>query len=272
VTATVDVALAAERLTARPQSRTGTSRLRAPLVMTAMVVAVPVIWALISLSAVLGPGFIGPWPTVHTLVTHWSIIWYNAEPTVSAAIYGGLILLVITAVGLFAVGLAPGLTPWLVGLSVVVGSLPLISITPALSLFVSRGSQLVTTVTVLSGLVPVAAMLASCARTAQVGRSELGAIYSTSRLRWWRNVGFWRCIPALDVGLRTMLPACFVGAIVAEWSGAAGERGLGGLMANALFSYQVSLLWATLLLAAVVALVLLAAVGVLLVPLRRAVR
>ena len=45
-----------------------------------------------------------------------------------------------------------------------------------------------------------------------------------------------------------------------------------GLMANALFSYQVSLLWATLLLAAVVALVLLAVVGLLLIPLRRAVR
>lgn len=271
MTATVDVALAAERDTPKlATSRPG--RLRSPLVMTAMITAVPVIWAAVSASGQLGPGFIGPWPTVHTLVKQWSIIWYNASPTITAAIYGGLILLVMTVIGLFVVGLSPALTPWLVGLSVVVGSLPLISITPALSLFVSRGSQLVTTVTVLSGLVPVAAMLASCARTAQEGRSELGAVYSTSRLRWWRNVGFWRCIPALDVGLRTMLPACFVGAIVAEWSGAAGERGLGGLMANALFSYQVSLLWATLLLAAVVSLVLLAVVGALMAPLRRAVQ
>lgn len=256
----------APRLRAR-----STGALRTPAVLALMIVAVPVGWWLLALTGWLGPGFIGPGPTVRTLFNDWGIIWFNASPTIMAALYGAAILLVITAIGLFLVGLSPELTPWLVGLSVVVGSLPLISITPALSLFVSRGSQLVTTVTVLSGLVPVAAMLASCARTAQQGRSELGAVYSTSRLRWWRSVGFWRCIPALDVGLRTMLPACFVGAIVAEWSGAAGERGLGGLMANALFSYQVSLLWATLLLAALVALALLAVVAAIMTPLRRVV-
>jgi ABC-type nitrate/sulfonate/bicarbonate transport system permease component len=166
----------------------------------------------------------------------------------------------------------PELTPWLVALSVVVGSLPLISLTPALSLFVPRGGGLVTAVTVLSGLVPVAAMLASCARTAQQGRDELGAVYSAGRLVWWQNVGFWRCVPAIDVGLRAMLPACFVGAIVAEWSGATGDRGLGGLMANALFSYQVPLLWAAMLLAAVVSLALLGLVGLVMAPLRRVVR
>jgi ABC-type nitrate/sulfonate/bicarbonate transport system permease component len=263
MTAVIELATASKL---RPR----TSALRAPVVLVLMIAAVPLAWWALASTGWLGPGFIGPWPTVHTLFEQWSIIWYNAWPTISAAIYGAMILIVITALGLFAVGLAPELTPWLVGLSVVVGSLPLISITPALSLFISRGSELVTTVTVLSGLVPVAAMLAACARAAQRDRGEIGAVYSTGRLRWWRNVGFWRCVPALDVGLRTMLPACFVGAIVAEWSGAAGERGLGGLMANALFSYQVSLLWATLLLAALVALALLALVGAIMTPLRRA--
>jgi ABC-type nitrate/sulfonate/bicarbonate transport system permease component len=246
--------------------------LRRGLVTVVMLVAVPVVWALVAATGKLGPGFIGPWPALRTLVQQWGIIWYNAAPTIAAAVYGAVILLVITAVGLMVVGLMPELTPWLVGVSVVVGSLPLISLTPALSLFFSRGTELIIVVVVLSGLVPVAAMLATCARTAQLGREELGAVYSSSRLRWWQNVGVWRCVPVVDVGLRTMFPACFVGAIVAEWSGAAGERGLGGLMANALFSYQVPLLWATLLLAALVSLALLGVVAALMAPLRRIVR
>jgi ABC-type nitrate/sulfonate/bicarbonate transport system permease component len=267
VTAVVQIALAAET-----HRRRSTGRLRAALTMIAMIVAVPVLWAVVAATGKLGPGFIGPWSAVHTLIRQWDIIWYNAAPTIGAAVDGAVILLGIVAVGLVLVGLAPELTPWLVGVSVVVGSLPLISITPAMSLFFSRGTELITVVVVLSGLVPVAATLAACAGVAQQGRNELGAIYSAGRVQGWRTVGFWRCIPALDLGLRTMFPACFVGAIVAEWSGAAGDRGLGGLMANALFSYQVPLLWAALLLAALVSLALLAAVAALMAPLRRIVR
>jgi ABC-type nitrate/sulfonate/bicarbonate transport system permease component len=229
-------------------------------------------WWALAAAHPLGPGFIGPVPTIRALAGNWDVIWYNAEPTLVATVQGALILLGVTAVGMLLVSLVPGLTPWLVGASVVLGSLPLISVTPALSLFITRGTQLVTTVTILSGLVPVAAMLAAVARIAQRGRGDLGAVYAASRFRWWRYVGIWQSIPALDIGLRAMLPACFVGAIVAEWSGATGAEGLGELMVNALFSYQVPLLWASLLLSACIALGLLGVVALVMEPLRRRVR
>jgi ABC-type nitrate/sulfonate/bicarbonate transport system permease component len=230
------------------------------------------VWALLAVSGVLGPSFIGPDETVRTLIDQWDVIWYNAEPTLQAAITGAVILLVVTAAGLGLVGTVPWLSPWLVSVSIVVGSLPLISVTPVLSILVPRGTSLITTVTVISGLVPVAAMLGTVAHTAQAGREELGALYSAGAVRWWRHVGFWRSVPVLDIGLRAMLPACFVGAIVAEWSGAAGDRGLGGLMANALYSYQAPLLWASILLATAVAVLLLGAVALLMSPLRKVLR
>lgn len=244
-------------------------RVRGP----ALTVVAPLLawWALAAAHS-LGPGFIGPVPTVRALANNWDVIWYNSEPTLAATAQGALILLGVTAVGTLLVSLVPGLTPWLVGASVVVGSLPLISVTPALSLFITRGTQLVTTVTILSGLVPVAAMLAAVARIAQRGRGGIGAVYATSRFRWWRYVGIWQSVPALDIGLRAMLPACFVGAIVAEWSGATGAEGLGELMVNALFSYQVPLLWASLLLSACIALGLLGGVALVMEPLRRRIR
>lgn len=239
----------------------------------ALLVMVPlVIWGVLAAAGPLGPGFIGPVQTVRALVANWGMIWYNTAPTLAATVQGALILLGVTVVGMLIVSLLPGLTPWLVGAAVVLGSLPLISLTPALSLFITRGTQLVTTVTILSGLVPVAAMLAAVARIAQRGRGDLGAVYAASRFRWWRYVGIWQSIPALDIGLRAMLPACFLGAIVAEWSGATGAQGLGELMVNALFSYQVPLLWASLLLSACIALGLLAAVALVMEPLRRRIR
>jgi ABC-type nitrate/sulfonate/bicarbonate transport system permease component len=255
----VTAAAAVTRPAAPGVRRTHAPGIRRALGVAAMVVLVPLGWVAIAATRWLGPGFIGPWPALDTLIKQWGIIWYNAAPTIGAAVQGALVLLVIMAAGLLAVGLLPELTPWLVAVSVVAGSLPLISITPALSLFFTRGDELTTVVV-------------ACARVAQHGRADLGALYQASRLSWWRNVGFWRCVPALDLGLRAMFPACFVGAIVAEWSGAAGDIGLGSLMANALFSYQVPLLWATLLLAAAVSLGLLGVVAALMAPLRRVVR
>ncbi|ONH32608.1 hypothetical protein [Pseudofrankia asymbiotica] len=257
----------------RPASGSGRPSLPVRLLVAAVaVVALPALWAALAATGWLGAGLIGPAATVRALHDQWSMIWWNAEPTLTATFTGVGILLAVTAVGVVAVAAVPALTPALGGASVVIGSLPLITVTPALALVMTRGQTLVTTVTVLSGLVPVAAMLAGSALAAARGRDELGALYSAGRLRWWRHVGFWNSVPVIDLGLRAMLPACFVGAIVAEWSGATGTRGLGQVMVNALFSYQPEVLWAALLLAALAALALFALAAALMTPLRRRIR
>ncbi|SNQ50441.1 putative ABC transporter permease protein [Frankia canadensis] len=250
----------------------GGSPLTRAVVTAVAIAALPGAWAVLAATGWLGPGFVGPVDTVRTLHDEWSMIWYNARPTLSATVTGAVILLAVTVLGMMVVAVIPAIATALGGLSVVVGSLPLIAVTPALALVITRGARLVTTVTVLSGLVPVAAMLVGAAVAAARGREDLGALYATPRLRWWRHVGFWHTVPVLDLGLRAMLPACFVGAIVAEWSGATGTRGLGQVMVNALFSYQPALLWASLLVAAAAALGLFAIAAAIMAPLRRRVR
>ena len=170
------------------------------------------------------------------------------------------------------VALVPRVSPALAALSIVIGTLPLIVLTPVLSLVVPRGRDLVATVCVLAGLVPVAAMLSGMSKAGERGLSDLGAVYGTSRLRWWRYVGFWQVVPILDIGLRAMIPYCLVGSIVAEWSGASSSFGLGEVMTNALFSYEPPLLWATITLAAVGSLALLGLATLVLAPLRRRIR
>ena len=258
----------AERPLRRPKPLRN-PRFTVPLV---SVCAIPVVWALVAASNVFGTAIVSPVATVRELGNEWPVLWLNAQPTLVATVIGVAVLLAITAMGAVVVALVPYITPALAALSVVVGTLPLIILTPILSLVVPRGRPLVATVCVLAGLVPVAAMLSGMASVGERGRSELGAVYGASRWRWWRYVGFWQTVPVLDIGIRAMIPYCFVGSIVAEWSGASTSFGLGEVMTNALFSYEPPLLWATIVLAATGSLGLLAAATLIMTPLRRAAR
>ncbi|MCU1489101.1 MAG: transporter permease [Acidimicrobiaceae bacterium] len=254
---------------ARAASRLASARVTVPLLALCLV---PGIWALVASSNAFGTAVVSPLATVKEIHSQWSVLWLNAQPTLYATLIGVAVLLGITALGALVVAMVPRITPALAALSVVVGTLPLIVLTPILSLFIARGRPLVATVCVLAGLVPVAAMLSGMARVGERGRDELGALYGTSRLRWWRFVGFWQTVPVLDIGIRAMIPYCFVGSIVAEWSGASSSFGLGEVMTNALFSYEPPLLWATITLAAVGSLALLAVASVAMYPFRRMVR
>jgi ABC-type nitrate/sulfonate/bicarbonate transport system permease component len=234
--------------------------------------AVPVIWEVVASTHIFGTAVVSPVATIKEIHSHWSVLWLNARPTLYATLIGVGALLCITAVGALFVALVPHISPGLAAISIVIGTVPLIVMTPILSLVMPRGRALVATICVLAGLVPVAAMLSGMARVSERGRDELGAVYATSRFRWWRFVGFWQTLPVLDLGIRAMIPYCFVGSIVAEWSGASTSFGLGEVMTNALFSYEPPLLWATITLAAVGSLGLLAVATVLLAPLRWRVR
>jgi ABC-type nitrate/sulfonate/bicarbonate transport system permease component len=249
----------------------GATRLRFAIVIVALG-AVPAIWAAVSASNVFGTGVVSPLATVEELHSHWAVLWLNARPTLYATLIGVTVLLGVTVVGAVLVALLPSLSAPLSSLSIVVGTLPLIVVTPILSLFMPRGRPLVATVCVMAGLVPVGAMLSGMARVGARGREDLGAVYGASRLRWWRMVGFWQTVPVLDLGIRAMIPYCFVGSIVAEWSGASNSFGLGEVMVNSLFSYEPPLLWAAITLAATGSLVLLGLATLLMAPLRRRVR
>jgi ABC-type nitrate/sulfonate/bicarbonate transport system permease component len=236
------------------------------------VCAIPAAWAVIAASGAFGTAVVSPLATVKELHSHWSVLWLNAQPTLIATLIGVAVLLAITALGAIVVAMVPRITGTLASLSIVIGTLPLIVLTPVLSLLFPRGRPLVATVCVLAGLVPVAAMLSGMAAVGERGRADLGAVYATSRLRWWRYVGFWQTVPVLDIGIRAMIPYCFLGSIVAEWSGASSSFGLGEVMTNALFSYEPPLLWATITLAAIGSLSLLGLTTLIMTPLRRRVR
>jgi ABC-type nitrate/sulfonate/bicarbonate transport system permease component len=60
-------------------------------------------------------------------------------------------------------------------------------------------------------------------------------------------------LPYLFAGLKAAAASAVLGAIIAEWSGGGGTRGLGQMMTNALFGFNVPRTWLTITTAAVLA-------------------
>ena len=60
-------------------------------------------------------------------------------------------------------------------------------------------------------------------------------------------------IPGMADGLRLAAPAAILGAVLGEWFGA--PRGLGVLIVSAMQNYQIELLWAAALLAALMSMI-----------------
>lgn len=234
-----------------------------------VVVSMLALWVVIAATHVFGDSVFGPLATLRVIRDRWDLLWYNLVPTLRATTLGFFITLLIGAVGLVLMIALPPLSKVVAGAAVLLGVIPLVAVTPALSMLFSRGGQLTAVMSVLSGIIPVFAALSRISSLHGGTYRELGDVYGTSRWTWWRRIGLWRSMPYIDFGVKAAAPACFLGTIVAEWAGASGARGLGEVMVNAVFSFQQDLAWATI---ALTALVSLTAMGVVAALLTRFVR
>jgi ABC-type nitrate/sulfonate/bicarbonate transport system permease component len=259
-------AASATALNASRHRRRAASSLARLLAVVASIIA---LWTLIADTRVFGRSVLGPIATLRVIHDQWSLLWYNLAPTLTAAATGFGVALLIGAVGLFLMIAVPPLSRVVSAFAVFLGVVPLVAVTPALSMLFSRGSQLTALVTVLSGIIPIFAALARIGGLATGPFRELGQVYATSRWTWWRQIGLWRSLPLIDIGVKAAVPACFLGTIVAEWAGASGDRGLGEVMVNAVFSFQASLAWATIAISTAISLLGMGVVTALMAPLLR---
>jgi ABC-type nitrate/sulfonate/bicarbonate transport system permease component len=234
-----------------------------------VVASMVLVWTIVAVTGAFGDSVLGPVETLLVIRDRWDLLWYNLVPTLRATTIGFLITLLIGAVGMVVMIALPPLSKVVAGAAVLLGVIPLVAVTPALSMLFSRGGQLTAVMSVLSGIIPIFAALARISTLDRGTYRELGDVYGTSRWTWWRRIGLWRSMPYIDFGVKAAAPACFLGTIVAEWAGASGARGLGEVMVNAVFSFQQDLAWATIVLTAAVSLTAMGIVAAVMAPLVR---
>ena len=200
-----------------------------------------------------------PRPTeiVHTLVTRFPVLWPHILQTLYSTLLGfvlgvmiGVTLGVLVGTSKLAYAVA---YPLLVGFS----SIPKVAVVPIFVLWFGSG----TTPAVLTAMVicvfPIVVNIATGLATTEPELEDvlktLGA--SKSEILW--NVGLPRTMPYFFASLKVAITLSFVGAVLSET--VASNRGIGNVMMTASSNFQVSLVFAGLIILALMGVALYAA-------------
>lgn len=171
---------------------------------------------------------------------------------------GGVILGVAAAV---IMTLIPWTARFVMPAIVVVQSLPVFAIAPMLVLWFGFGLASKIVMATLVIFFPVTASLHDGLSRLDPGLVDLARLHKASRLATFRYLRLPAAVPALVSGLRMAATVAPIGAVIGEWVGA--SKGLGLLMMHANARLQTDVMFAALVLLALMAMALRALVEIL---------
>jgi putative hydroxymethylpyrimidine transport system permease protein len=196
----------------------------------------------------------GPLAVARALTERWSLIAENAGVTILEIVLG---LAVGTLLGVASALLIAAFRPareWLLPVLVVSQAVPVFALAPLLVLWFGYGLASKVAMATLIIYFPVTAAFTDGLRRTEPGWLDLARTMGGGRLAVLRVIRVPAALPALASGLRVATAVAPIGAVVGEWVGA--SAGLGYLMLHANARLQVDLMFATLFVLAVFAVLL----------------
>jgi NitT/TauT family transport system permease protein len=167
--------------------------------------------------------------------------------TVMNAVRGYAVACVVALGAAFVAALFAALRPAIYNLGVGLASVPLIAATPLLALWLGNGPLTRSLIAGLSSYFPLLVGAMQGFRAYEVNHMELFHVYSASRWRVFRSLILPSSLPFLFAGFKLAAPLAVLGSLTAELTGA--ENGVGVIMLSALFSFDIQLVWLTVLIA-----------------------
>jgi ABC-type nitrate/sulfonate/bicarbonate transport system permease component len=149
----------------------------------------------------------------------------------AAAVFAGILMVAVPPVER---AFMPG--------AVFMRSIPIVAITPLISLVFGRGLLGVTVVVASVVFFPTLVYVLSGLRDAPRAAGEVVAAFGGSRFAVVRKVRFWYSLPSLFTSARNAIPAAIGGAILAEWLSTG--QGAGNLLVVSYSESQFDTLWA----------------------------
>lgn len=131
-------------------------------------------------------------------------------------------------------------------LAVGLRSIPLVAMTPLITLLFGNGLAAVTAIGAIVTFFPTLVYLVHGMRSSPSSALDLVHAYGGDRLDTLRRIQLPTAIPALFAAARVAAPASLVGALLAEWL--ATGQGLGSLMVTSMASSSYDQLWAAVVL------------------------
>lgn len=172
-------------------------------------------------------------------------LFYHMAPTVLSALAGyGIAILIAGCLAAFA-------SAWkrakrsVLTFGVIVDSIPLIALTPILMIWLGNGIESRIVIATIASLFPLLVGAVQGLTSIDRNKSELFHVLSASRLQRLRMLALPSALPYLFAAMKIAAPLAVLGALIAEWVNA--ERGLGIMMVYALFSFDVPLVWLTII-------------------------
>jgi ABC-type nitrate/sulfonate/bicarbonate transport system permease component len=190
-----------------------------------------------------------------------SVLWDGLVTTLRDAGIGlasGTVAAVVVATG---VVLRRGVAQTVMPVAIALRSVPLVAMTPLLTLIFGQG---LLTVALISGIVtffPTLVNLVQGLRAVPAQAFDLFGAYGASELTVLRRLQVPYAIPSLFTAARIAAPGALLGAILAEWL--ATGKGLGYIMVTSSSESQYALLWATIVTITVVSVLVYNFVGLL---------
>jgi ABC-type nitrate/sulfonate/bicarbonate transport system permease component len=194
-----------------------------------------------------------------TAAANRSVLWSGLLTTLRDAALGlvtGTVAAVLVAAG---VVLRKGFSQTVMPVAIALRSVPLVAMTPLLSLIFGQG---LLTVAIISGIVtffPTLVNLVQGLRAVPAQSFDLFNAYGASELSVLRRLQAPYAVPALFTSARIAAPGALLGAILAEWL--ATGQGLGYIMITSSSESQYALLWATIVTITVVSVLVYNLVG-----------
>ena len=139
-------------------------------------------------------------------------------------------------------------------------SVPLVAITPIITLIFQRGSVGVAVMGAIVVFFPALVTIVFGLRSVPDQTSALVVAYGGSRLTVLRKVAVPNALPAFFAAARIAVPGSLIGALVAEWLSTG--KGIGGVILNAIGAFAYNQVWTSIAVLTGVSLLIYTAVGV----------
>ena len=197
------------------------------------------------------PKFIlpGPMRVAESLITHWTLIAPHAGITAMEIVLGLVCGTVLGGVSAISLILFAPLRQWLMPILIASQALPVFALAPLLTLWFGYGLMSKVAMAVLIIYFPVTAAFYDGLRRIDPGWLDMARVMAGPNGLPLRLPA---ALPAFGSGLRVATAVAPIGAVVGEWVGS--SAGLGYLMLHANGRMQTDLMFAALLVLAVMAL------------------
>ena len=196
----------------------------------------------------------GPLRVAEAALAHSGLLFDHAMTTLFEIIGGLLLGTLLGALSALSMIASFSLKRWLLPVLVISQAIPVFAIAPLLVLWLGYGMSSKIAMAVLIIFFPVTAAFYDGLRSTEPEWLELAQVMNAKPFAVIRHIRMPAALPAFASGLRVATAVAPIGAIVGEWVGS--SKGLGFYMLHANARMQIDVMFAALVVLAIVALTL----------------